>query len=119
VLGYNTPVHNPPAPEHDHLGDFHNRLVMQAGAYQNGTWVVGVAKAGNEEGVPMVAQSQIIAPSGETVAMTVTSDDELIVARCDLDLCQSYKTTMFNFAAHRVPDAYRLICERRGAVPPP
>jgi len=118
LLGYNTPVHNPAAPEHDHLGDFHNRLSMQAGAYQNGTWVVGVAKAGNEEGVPMIAQSQIIAPSGETVAMASTDGDELIVARCDLDLCRSYKTTMFNFAAHRVPEAYRLICERRGAIPP-
>jgi predicted amidohydrolase len=118
LLGYNTPVHNPPAPEHDHLGNFHNQLSMQAGAYQNGTWVVGVAKTGEEEGVPMVAQSQIIAPSGETVAMTVTDGDELIVARCDLDLCNSYKSTMFNFAAHRVPEAYRLICERQGAIPP-
>ena len=35
LLGYNTPVHNPPAPEHDLLGLFHNHLVMQAGAYQN------------------------------------------------------------------------------------
>jgi predicted amidohydrolase len=47
-IGYNTPVHNPPAPDHDRLGDFHNHLVMQSGAYQNGTWVVGVAKAGDE-----------------------------------------------------------------------
>ena len=38
LLGYNTPVHNPPAPEHDLLGAFHNHLVMQAGAYQNDTW---------------------------------------------------------------------------------
>jgi predicted amidohydrolase len=118
LLGYNTPVHNPPAPEHDHLGNFHNQLSMQAGAYQNGTWVVGVAKTGQEEGVPMVAQSQIIAPSGETIAMTITDGDELIVARCDLDLCTSYKSTMFNFGAHRVPEAYRLICERQGAIPP-
>src|SRR5215510_4439234 len=44
-VGYNTPVHNPPAPEHDRFGDFHNHLVMQAGAYQNGTFVVGSAKA--------------------------------------------------------------------------
>ena len=51
LLGYNTPVHNPPAPEHDDLREFHNHLSMQAGAYQNGTWVVGVAKAGVEEGV--------------------------------------------------------------------
>ncbi len=37
MLGYNTPLHYPPAPEHDHLQDFHNHLVMQAGAYQNGS----------------------------------------------------------------------------------
>ena len=32
-IGYNTPLHNPPAPEHDRFGDFHNHLVMQAGIY--------------------------------------------------------------------------------------
>src|SRR5262249_60142358 len=30
LLGYNTPVHNPPAPEHDLLANFHNQLSMQA-----------------------------------------------------------------------------------------
>ena len=117
LLGYNTPVHNPPAPEHDLLANFHNRLVMQAGAYQNGTWVVGVAKCGREEGVDQIGQSQIIAPSGETVAMATTLGDELIVARCDLDLCRSYKTTVFDFARHRRPEHYRLIVERTGAIP--
>ncbi len=119
LLGYNTPVHNPPAPEHDHLGNFHNQLVMQAGAYQNGTWVVGVAKCGREEGCDMLGQSQIIAPSGETVAMTSTLGDELITARCDLDLGRSFKDTVFNFARHRRPEHYRLIVERVGAIPPP
>ena len=118
LLGYNTPVHDPSAPQHDHLDDFHSRLCMQSGAYQNGTWVIGVAKAGVEEGVMQMGQSQIIAPSGETVAMSCTFGDELIVARCDLDLCRSYKETIFNFAAHRVPEAYRMIVERKGAVPP-
>ena len=61
LIGYNTPVHNPPAPEHDDLSLFHNRLVMQAGAYQNGTWVVGVAKAGIEEGVDQIGGSCIVA----------------------------------------------------------
>ena len=56
LLGYNTPVHHPPAPEHDALGNFHNQLSMQAGAYQNGTWVVGVAKCGLEEGVHQIGQ---------------------------------------------------------------
>jgi len=118
VLGYNTPVHNPPAPEHDALSHFHNELVMQSGAYQNGTWVVGVAKAGNEEGVEQIGNSIIVAPSGEIVGACVTTGDELAIARCDLDLCNSYKNTTFNFARHREPEQYRLIVERKGAVPP-
>lgn len=118
LLGYNTPVHNPPAPEHDLLGLFHNHLVMQAGAYQNGTWVVGVAKCGREEGCDMIGQSAIIAPSGEIVAMCTTLGDELITARCDLDATRSYKETVFNFAKHRRPEHYGLIVERTGAQPP-
>jgi hypothetical protein len=27
LLGYNTPVHNPPAPEHDNLSHFHKPSV--------------------------------------------------------------------------------------------
>jgi predicted amidohydrolase len=119
LIGYNTPVHNPPAPEHDALSHFHNQLVMQAGAYQNGTWVVGVAKAGCEEGVEQIGNSIIVAPSGEIVAACTTTGDELAVARCDLDLTGSYKTTTFDFARHREPEHYRLIVERKGAVPPP
>ena len=118
LLGYNTPRHNPPAPDHDRLSDFHNRLSMQAGAYANGTWVVGVAKCGVEEGCELIGGSAIIAPTGEVVAQALTVDDELLVARCDLDLGRSYKTTTFNFARHRQPDQYRLIVERAGAVEP-
>jgi predicted amidohydrolase len=119
LLGYNTPVHNPPAPEHDALSNFHNELVMQSGAYQNGTWVVGVAKAGCEEGVDQIGNSIIVAPSGEIVAACTTLGDELAIARCDLDLTKSYKSTVFNFAKHREPQAYGLIVERKGAIPPP
>ena len=68
LLGYNTPLHNAPSPDHDEHSWFHNQLSMQAGAYQNGTWVVGVAKGGSEEGVPSLADSMIVAPSGKVVA---------------------------------------------------
>jgi hypothetical protein len=68
--------------------------------------------------VLQMRQSQIIAPSGETVAMCTTLGDELAVARCDLDLTRSYKATTFNFAVHRQPQAYGKIFERKGAVPP-
>jgi len=115
VLGYNTPRHNPPAPDHDHLSDFHNRLSMQGGAYANATWVVGVAKAGIEEGCELIGGSCIVAPTGQIVAQALTLGDELVVARCDLDLGQSYKRTTFNFAKHRQPAQYRLIVERTGA----
>jgi hypothetical protein len=114
LIGYNTPVHNPPAPEHDDLSLFHNHLVMQAGAYQNGTWVVGVAKGGIEEGVDQIGGSCIVAPSGEIVAACTTKADELALARCDLDLCNSFKDTTFNFDVHRQPDAYRRLAERKG-----
>lgn len=67
----------------------------------------------------MIGQSAIIAPSGEIVALATTLGDELITARCDLDLTRSFKETIFNFALHRRPEHYRLIVERAGAEPPP
>jgi predicted amidohydrolase len=91
---------------------------MQAGAYANATWVVGTAKCGVEEGCEMIGNSSIIAPSGEVVGQAVTQDDELVIARIDLDLGRSYKASTFNFARHRQPDQYRLIVERAGAVAP-
>jgi predicted amidohydrolase len=118
LLGYNTPRHNPPAPDHDRLSEFHNHLVMQAGAYQNATWVVGVAKCGVEEGCEMIGASAIIAPTGQIVAQALTQDDELVVARCDLDAGRSYKASTFAFERHREPEHYRMIVERKGAQKP-
>jgi len=118
MLGYNTPTHVPWMPVYDHLTRFHNHLVLQSGAYQNSTFVVGVAKAGVEEGCELAGGSCIVAPSGEIVAQTVTKCDELAVARCDLDLSRANKEGLFNFALNRVPEAYKLITERRGAIPP-
>ena len=107
LVGYNTPRHNPPAPEHDRLSEFHNQLSLQAGAYANATWVVGVAKCGVEEGCEMIGNSSVVAPSGVVVAQALSQDDELLVARCDLDLANSYKATTFNFAKHRQAAALR------------
>jgi predicted amidohydrolase len=111
LCGYNTPIHYVPDPSQDILQGFHNALVMQSGAYQNGTWVVGVAKGGVEEGVDSLGQSMIVAPSGQIVAQALTTDDELIVARCDLDWCKRYTGTLFDFARYRRPELYGLITE--------
>ena len=81
---------------------------MQAGAYQNGTWVIGVAKAGREEGVDMMGGSAIVTPNGEIVAQSASLEDELILAACDLDAGAYIKQNIFNFAAHRRPEHYRL-----------
>lgn len=110
MLGYNTPVHYPPAPEHDHLQDFHNHLSMQAGAYANGAWVIGTAKAGREEGCDLIGGSCIIAPTGEIIARTQGFGDELALAEIDLDRCRELRENVFNFALHREPEDYTEIC---------
>jgi N-carbamoyl-D-amino-acid hydrolase len=112
LCGYNTPIHYAPDPSQDALQSFHNALVMQAGAYQNGTWVAAAAKGGLEEGVASLAQSCIIAPSGQIVALAYSEADELITASCDLDWCDRYKQTLFNFDRYRVPEHYGAITRR-------
>ncbi len=114
LCGYNTPIHYIPDPSQDILQGFHNALVMQSGAYQNGTWVVGVAKAGVEEGVDSLGQSMIVAPSGQIVAQALTTDDELLVARCDMDWCKKYTKTLFDFDRYRRPEVYTRITAQRG-----
>ncbi len=111
VLGYNTPLHYPPAPEHDHLQYFHNALSLQAGAYQNGLWAVGVAKAGHEEGCDLIGGSLIVAPTGEIVAQATTLGDEVVTATVDLDRCAEIRANIFNFALHRQPADYGLLTE--------
>ncbi|MFO1036896.1 MAG: N-carbamoyl-D-amino-acid hydrolase [Geminicoccaceae bacterium] len=114
TLGYNTPQHYPPVPQHDHLQNFHNHLVMRAGAYQNGCWVVGVAKCGVEEGCLLIGQSCIIAPTGEIVAMCTTLEDELVTATVDLERCAELRRHMFAFNLHRRPECYGPITASLG-----
>ena len=116
LCGYNTPIHYVPDPSQDVLQGFHNALVMQSGAYQNGTWVVGVAKGGVEEGVDSLGQSMIVAPSGQIVAQALTTGDEVVSASCDLDWCRRYTGTLFDFDRYRRPELYGPITAQRGAV---
>jgi predicted amidohydrolase len=114
VCGYNTPIHYVPDPSQDELQGFHNKLVMQAGAYQNGTFVVGVAKGGTEEGVAGLAESVIIAPSGQILAEAATTGDELIWADLRLDWCKQYTGTLFDMDHYRRPEAYTRLTTMRG-----
>ncbi|MCR5856187.1 N-carbamoyl-D-amino-acid hydrolase [Mesorhizobium sp. J428] len=117
-VGYNTPDDHTGVFDFDQLTGFHHQLSLQAGAYQNATWVAAAAKAGNEEGSNMIGLSMIVAPSGQIAAMATTTGDELISARCDLEMGALYKRTIFDFARHREPAHYGLIVERKGPILP-
>lgn len=120
VLGYNTPATNSQqAAETPERRMFHNHLVLQAAAYQNSIWVVGIAKAGVEDGHPLIGGSVIVNPLGEIVAEAQSEGDELIVHACNLDDVVFGKQTIFDFARHRRIEHYGLITERTGAVEPP
>ncbi|MCX7383639.1 MAG: N-carbamoyl-D-amino-acid hydrolase [Alphaproteobacteria bacterium] len=104
MVGYNTP-------------SLH--LSVQAGAYQNATFAVAVAKAGTEDGNELFGHSIIVNPQGEILAQATSWDDEVIVADCDLDVCRLGRTTIFAFDKHRRPEAYARITDQIGAVEPP
>ena len=118
LLGYNTSDGVPWDPVYDHLMEFHNHLVMQSGAYQNGCWVVGVAKAGQEEYCKLIGGTCIVAPTGEIVAQSLTRGDELITAACDLDYARQCRRVMFDFERHRQIEHYGIITAQRGETPP-
>ena len=120
MLGYNTPSINQDASgfEAHHLRVFHSHLSIQAGAYQNATFAIATAKAGTEDGCELFGNSIIVNPQGEIMAEATTWDDELITADLDLDRCILGRTTIFNFAAHRRPEAYVPIVDQVGAEPP-
>jgi len=70
----------------------------------------------------MIGGSAIVAPSGEIVARTLSEEDEVIVADVDLTMAERFRRSVFDFAAHRQPENYRLIVERTGRgepIPPP
>lgn len=118
LLGYNTPDRIPEHPQLDRLVGFHHQLCMQAGAYQNGCWVVAVAKAGVEEGVSQIGLTSIIAPTGEVVAQSQTLADELIVHECDLEETRACKD-LLDFGKNRCIGHYGPIASQAAATPPP
>jgi predicted amidohydrolase len=119
MLGYNTPSVNSQMPS-EALDKrlYHSDLSMMAGAYQNSTWVVGIAKAGDEDGHPLMGGSVIVDPNGFVVARAETEVDELIVHACDMDACNFGKATIFDFERHRRIEHYKLICSQTGVKRP-
>lgn len=121
MIGYNTTSTNMDSAgfQAPHMRVAQSHLSVQAGCYQNSCYAVSVAKAGIENGVEMFGESIIVNPQGEIIAKTSTWADEVITAECDFDLCALNRATMFNFQAHRRPEAYQRIVQQVGSVEPP
>ncbi|WP_138467724.1 N-carbamoyl-D-amino-acid hydrolase [Poseidonocella sp. HB161398] len=115
TVGYNTPSQNNlSAEEGIERRIYHHELSVCAGAYQNSTYAVAVAKCGMEDGNHMFAGSIIVDPDGFVVARATGEGDELITHEADFAKCAFGKSTIFNFAAHRRTEHYGLICARTG-----
>ncbi len=119
MLGYNTPsVNSQMSKEGLKSRLYHSELSMASGAYQNATWVVGVAKAGLEDGHSLMGGSMIIDPNGYVKTKAIGEADELILHACDMDECSFGKTTIFDFARHRRIEHYKRITSQTGVEPP-
>ena len=119
VLGYNTPSVN--AQKGSEIGDqriFHHKLSVQSGAYQNATWVVAVAKAGDEDGNHLMGGTVIVNPDGVIVAEVPGEADGVVVHPCDLDATRFGKETIFDFARHRRIEHYGRITSQTGVELP-
>ncbi len=97
VIGYNTPL--------SALALDLNDLCMRSGAYANACFVVGIAKAGVEDGIELIGGSSVINPQGQIIAKASTTGDELITALIDLDQMTPVRKR-WNFLGRRQPQHY-------------
>lgn len=120
MVGYNSAAYDPNggSTENEEMRIFHSILAAQSNANMNATGAVAVDKAGNEDGSGLIGGSVIVNPNGVTLAQAGTLADEVLVADCDLDPTRQGKEKMFNSAAHRQPQHYRMTVDRVGAEPP-
>ncbi|OKL63234.1 hypothetical protein UA08_01330 [Talaromyces atroroseus] len=97
---------------------FHHKLSCQGNSYMNACFSVNIAKAGSEDGHPLIAGTIIVHPNGRILAESKSKDDELVAAEIDLADCRRGKEKTFAFHKHRRPEQYGLIVERAGVVEP-
>jgi N-carbamoylputrescine amidase len=90
---------------------------LRVRAYENGTFVVGIGKAGVEDDLPYVGHSVIVSPlSGTVLATAQTDGNELVMATIDLNDTIEARTRM-PYPRDRRPEHYSLLSDARGAVP--
>ncbi|PLB39909.1 carbon-nitrogen hydrolase [Aspergillus candidus] len=129
LVGYNTTSFAPSLwgvaadidpKEAEEISLFQHKLVMQCYSYTNSCFSVSAARAGLDDGkYPLIGGSTIIDPEGRLLAESKTTEDEVIIADCDLLLCRPGKTRTFDFARHRRVEHYGRIVQQTGVIEPP
>ncbi len=102
LIGYNTPI--------SALALDLNELCLRSGAYANACFVVGIAKAGVEDGVELIGGSCVINPVGQVLAKAATTGDELVVSRIDLEQMTPVRKR-WNFLGRRQPQHYATLLQ--------
>ncbi|KAL8280408.1 hypothetical protein RQP46_007056 [Phenoliferia psychrophenolica] len=98
---------------------FHHKLVCQAHAYTNATFLITSARCGVDDGLhPLISGSMIVSPEGHILAENKTEEDQIIWADIDLDACRQGKEKTFAFEKHRRIEHYGPIVERAGVIEP-
>jgi N-carbamoylputrescine amidase len=91
----------------DHAWD----LPLRARAYENGTYVVAVNRAGDEDGRRNMGRSMIISPiGGEIICQAGEDEPELLVATLDLDLVATAQKSL-PWWRDRRPELYGALVE--------
>ncbi|QOL80406.1 N-carbamoyl-D-amino-acid hydrolase [Pseudooceanicola spongiae] len=118
-IGYNTPSQNNLSQDEGLKQRlYHHELSVCAGAYQNSTYAMAVAKCGMEDGNHMIGGTIIVDPDGFVIARAESENDELITAEADFAKCAFGKSTVFNFVAHRRIEHYGRIATQTGVKLP-
>ncbi|HEY2140318.1 MAG TPA: nitrilase-related carbon-nitrogen hydrolase, partial [Chthoniobacterales bacterium] len=84
----------------------HMRILTQARAIENQSYVVLSNRAGNSEGVGFCGSSAIVDAYGVTIAAASADREELIVAEVSEEVVRSVRERMGVFA-HRRPELYK------------
>ena len=129
LCGFNTPSFAPELfgsskdqdpDEAEKLIIFQHQLCMQSNSYTNACFSVSAARAGVDDGkYALIGGSCITDPEGRVIAGAKTIDDEVVVADCDLDLCNAGKSRTFDFIRHRRIEHYGRITQQTGVIEPP
>ena len=93
-------------------------LSLAAGAYQNAVWVAAAAQVGRRGRGVHDRRLGYRVPRRRDRLEGMGDGDEVAFARIDLDYSEPFRQSVFNFAAHRRPEHYRLIVERVGRGEP-